>query len=67
MVWHQRGLLIRLVADDKSQVELGLCQSRGTREQVSVKRSCQGPEGRGTQQGPTHLLECRPRATSSCA
>ena len=32
VVWHQRGLLIGLVADDKGQVELGLRQGSGTRE-----------------------------------
>lgn len=32
MVWHQRGLFIGLVADDKGQVELGLHQGSGTRE-----------------------------------
>lgn len=30
VVWHQRGLLVRLVADNKGQVELGLCQGSDT-------------------------------------
>lgn len=37
MVWHQGGLLVRLVADNKGQVELGLRRGSGTRE-VELER-----------------------------
>lgn len=42
MVWHQGGLLIRLVADNKGQVELGLRRGSGTRE-VELERGPRRP------------------------
>lgn len=61
VVWHQRGLLIGLVADDKGQVELGLRQGSRTRE-LELERPPNAGKGRGAQKGPLiRSLQSRPR------
>lgn len=45
VVWHQRGLLVRLVADNKGQVELGLWGQGSDRELVLERPRGPGKAG----------------------
>ena len=54
MVWHQRGLLVWLVADNKGQVKLGLRQGSRTRE-LGLEAP-EGQEGQGCPEGAPHPI-----------